>query len=65
MSIKRPQIRTTYTFATLEVTERTFNEIKKKLKDAQYDHAFVDDTTIDMHGIGLVPEPSKPKQKQK
>ncbi len=45
----------THTFATLEVSDRTFKEIKRKLKKAGYDHAFVDNNTIDMHGIGLVP----------
>lgn len=55
----RPQLRQTHTFATLEISARAFAEIKKKLKDAKYDHSFVDDTTIDMHGIGLVPAPKK------
>lgn len=51
----------TYTFAELEVSESTFDEIAQKLKDAGYDHAFIDNA-IDMHGIGLVKEkPPEPK----
>ncbi len=42
----------TRTFATLEVSPATFNEIFEKLSEAEYHHAFVDDH-IDMHGIGL------------
>lgn len=43
----------THTFATLQVSAEAYDEIADKLKDAKYDHAFVDDA-IDMHGIGLV-----------
>lgn len=57
--MKRPQIRVTHTFATLEVSQRTFKEIERKLKAAKYDHSFVDANTIDMQGIGLVPAPKK------
>lgn len=45
-----------HTFAELEVSLETYNEIKKLLEKAGYHHAFVDGA-IDMHGIGLV----KPK----
>ena len=43
----------THIFATLEISPQAFDEIAKKMKDADYNHAFVDDV-IDMHGIGLV-----------
>lgn len=51
--------RSTYTFAKLEVSRGTYDEIAGKLRAAGYDHAFVDGA-IDMHGIGLVrsPEPA-------
>lgn len=49
----------THTFATLPVSRSTYDEIKKKLKDAGYDHAFLkttrsDDDLIDMDGIALM-----------
>jgi len=50
--------RTTYTFATLEVSRETYDEIEAKLREAGYDHAFVDGA-IDMHGIGLVRKPKE------
>ena len=62
MSIKRPQIRTTYTFATLEISKAAYDEIHAKLKEAGYEHTFHEDGVIHMHGIGLAPEPKK-KQK--
>ena len=45
-------IRSTHTFAELEVSSETFKEIANKLREAEYSHAFVDGA-IDMHGIGL------------
>jgi len=45
-------LRQTHTFATLEVSQAVFDEIEKKLREAGYDHAFVDGL-IDMHGIAL------------
>jgi hypothetical protein len=54
-----------YTYAVLEVTQTTYDEIAKKLRDAGYGHAFetVREATvggtlapaeiIDMHGIAL------------
>jgi hypothetical protein len=46
----------THTFSILEVSKTTYEEIEKKLKDAGYDHAFIEDDrkiVIDMHGIAL------------
>lgn len=47
----------THTFATMQVTALTFEEIKSRLLAAGYDHAIHDNpdggTIIDMHGIGL------------
>jgi len=49
----------TYTYATLDVSEKVYEEIYKKLKNAGYDHAIDEEKhLIDMHGIALVKEPS-------
>lgn len=59
-------IKQTHTFARLEVSQRTFDEIKQRLQEAEYQHAFHFDTeekvnTIDMQGIALVePKPVAP-----
>jgi hypothetical protein len=42
------------THANLEVSDDTYNEIRRLLKAAGYTHAFGSDGTIDMHGIALV-----------
>jgi hypothetical protein len=47
----------TYTFAKLEVSQAVYDEIRAKLVEAGYEHAFgLDDEVelIDMHGIALV-----------
>lgn len=49
---------TTHTYATLEVSKAAYDEIRKKLEDAGYQHAFHEDGLIDMHGIALTPEPA-------
>lgn len=46
----------THTFATLEVSEGVYDEVADLLKEAGYDHAFVDGV-LDMHGIGLTRGP--------
>lgn len=46
-------LRQTHTFATLEISGAAYDEIRAKLVDAGYQHAFIDDA-IDMSGIGLV-----------
>lgn len=43
------------TFAVLEVSPSTYEEVAAKLKAAGYDHAFVDGD-VDMHGIALRPD---------
>jgi hypothetical protein len=45
-------LRTTHTFAELEVSEQAYLEIYTLLAEAGYHHAFIDGA-IDMHGIGL------------
>lgn len=47
-------LRTTHTYALLEVSKAAWDEIASKLREAGYKHAFGDDGEIDMHGIALV-----------
>jgi len=46
-------MRTTRTYAVLQVTSRTYTEIYEAFKAAEYSHAFMDDDVIDMHGVAL------------
>ncbi len=54
----------THTFAELEVSAATYDEIAAQLREADYQHAFIEHVdgrdaapVIDMHGIGLVRKP--------
>lgn len=50
-------MRSTYTYATLEVSNAAFKEIIEKLRTAGYADQFVErgnNVDIDMHGIALV-----------
>jgi hypothetical protein len=47
----------THTYAELEISQSAWNEIAQKLRAAGCGHAFVDEETIDMHGIGLTAAP--------
>lgn len=47
----------THTFAGLEVSQGTYDEIRAKLEAAGYHHAFAESGAIDMHGIGLLRGP--------
>jgi hypothetical protein len=51
-------IRSTYTYALLEVAPEVYAEIRKQLDAAGYGHAFHQDDdrgeVIDMHGLALV-----------
>lgn len=46
-------IRQTHTYVELELSAAAYDEIARTLRAAGYDHAFMDDGTIDMHGIGV------------
>lgn len=46
-------IRQTHTYAELELSPAAYDEIAQKLRAAGYDHAFMEDGAIDMHGIGV------------
>lgn len=53
-------MRTTHTYAILEVAPEIYKQIHKQLKEAGYDHAFHtngDDHVIDMNGIALKAKP--------
>lgn len=45
-------MKTTHTYAVLEVSREAHDEIRKLLEEAGYQHAFHDDV-IDMHGIAI------------
>lgn len=45
-------IRSTHTYATLEVSAEAYDEVKRLLEKAEYHHAF-HEGLIDMHGIAL------------
>ena len=45
-----------YTYAILEVSQAAYDEIRQKLEQAGYQHAFhreSDGEVVDMHGIAL------------
>lgn len=46
-------MRSTYTYAVLNVSPECYQEIRDALKTAAYDHAFHENGVIDMHGIAL------------
>jgi hypothetical protein len=46
----------THTYAILDLSPEAFEEISTKLKAAGYDHAFMSDGEIDMHGIAVKKE---------
>jgi len=52
----------THTYAILDVSSAAYEEIRQKLAEAGYEHAFNDDgdgrECIDMHGVALRSEPS-------
>jgi hypothetical protein len=52
----------THTFAVLDVSKAAYEEIKKKLEAAGYQHTFIQDgerIVIDLNGIALAEEKSK------
>ena len=50
-------MRTTHTYAVLEVAPEIYKQIRKQLEEAGYEHAFhtgeADEEVIDMHGLAL------------
>lgn len=47
-----------HTYAVLEISQDAYEEIARKLREAEYWHVFVDGV-IDMHGIALNREPAQ------
>ena len=54
----------THTFAVMQVSKAAYAEIKRKLEEAGYEHAFTRTTkhgdVLDMSGIALAVEEKKP-----
>lgn len=49
-------MRSTHTFVVIELSDQAFKEIFTKLKEAGYEHTFIEQdgkTVIDMHGIAV------------
>ncbi len=44
----------TYTFVHLELSPGAYDEIASKLRDAGYDHAFLEGGALDLHGLAAV-----------
>lgn len=51
-----PRLTSTHTFVELELSPAAYAEIRAKLEEAGYQHAFAEDGAIDMHGIGVTVE---------
>lgn len=55
-------MRHTHTYVLLELSESAYEEIRKKMEEAGYQHAFIDNSDmpasprISMQGIAVVPE---------
>lgn len=54
----------THTYVVLQISKRAFAEIKRKLVEAGYEHAFRKDDehglVIDMHGIAVADQSHEP-----
>lgn len=46
-------LRSTHTYVELQLSQASYDEIRRKLEAADYKHCFMPDGTIDMHGIGV------------
>jgi hypothetical protein len=53
-------LKQTHTYSILEVSQATYDEIKAKLEEVDYQHTFHEDDehglVIDMHGIAIAKE---------
>ena len=50
------KLTSTHTYVELELSDAAYEEIQQKLREASYDHAFMNDGAIDMHGLAVVRE---------
>jgi hypothetical protein len=56
LTFSMSQIRQTHTFVVLDLSEAAYQEIRRKLEDAGYQHAFMQSdgrAVIDMAGIAV------------
>lgn len=49
----------THTFALIEVSPSTYLDIRRRLGNAGYQDQIHDDDVLDMHGIGIRPQPDR------
>ncbi len=49
----RSRLKATHTYAIMEVSPETYDEVQKLLIDAGYAHAINDEGELDMHGVAL------------
>ena len=54
--VPKPALRTTHTIVKLAVSDAAYNEIRAHLQEANYDHCFLEDGSIDMTGIAVEKE---------
>lgn len=56
----------THTYVVLQISKRAFEEIRKKLLEAGYQHAMHDDeehgVLIDMHGLAIADQTHEPEK---
>jgi hypothetical protein len=53
-------MRSTHTYVVLPLSKAAYEEIAKKLLEAEYGQAFMDNGDIDMHGIAVSTEQPLP-----
>lgn len=53
----------THTYVTLDISPAAYDEIRAKLEEAGYQHAFMEGGEIDMHGLALVRAGSEPQER--
>jgi len=46
-------LRQTHTYVEMEISQTAYDEIAAKFREAGYDHVFMKDEVMDMHGIAL------------
>lgn len=50
---RKGALRQTHTYAVMGVSQSTYAEVHRKLLEAGYEHAIMDNGELDMHGIAL------------
>lgn len=57
-------MRTTHTYVTLPLSPAAYDEIRRKLEDAGYQHCFHEDGLVDMHGLAIEREDDSSDMKE-